>query len=410
MKAFTVLTILFTSLIGLVPMALSIENWSSSERKAILEMQIERTAPTDLTNAVADNQDAARLGQFLFFDQRLSESGKVACATCHMPDKFFTDGKQLSEGVGMTNRNAPTVVGAAWNKWQFWDGRTDSLWAQALGPIESSAEHGFTRGGVAQVIFAEYKTTYEQIFDSLPQLDDPFRFPETASPIGNSEAKANWNQMNATDQVIVNQIFANVGKSIAAYERLLKSGASRVDKFSSALQENKNTDSILSSSEQNGLRLFTGKAKCIACHSGSQFSDNQFHNTGVPIIADLPSDFGRSNVSAAISNLEFGCKSIHSDNRNVCLEQPSSQVTMRAYKTPNLRNVSQTAPYMHAGQFKTLRAVLVHYNKAEKAPIGTSEVQGLGLTEFELDDLEAFLKSLNSPLDTLASYLRNPFQ
>jgi cytochrome c peroxidase len=410
MKAITVLSVVCAGLVGFIPIALGIENWTNTERKTILEMQVERNVPADLTNAVADNQEAAKFGQFLFFDKRLSENGEISCATCHMPDKFFTDGKQLSEGVGMTNRNAPTAVGASWNKFQFWDGRVDSLWAQALGPIENSAEHGFTRSGVAQVVFANYKDTYEQIFDSLPELDDPFRFPDVASPIGNSEAKANWNQMNQTDQIIINQIFVNVGKSIAAYERLLKPGASRVDQFSTALQQNKSTENILNSSEQNGMRLFMGKAKCVACHSGSQFSDNQFHNTGVPMVANLPSDLGRSSVSPAISNLEFGCNSIYSNNRNVCNTQPDNEITIRAYKTPSLRNIAQTAPYMHAGQFKTLRAVLVHYNKAEKAPLGTSEIQSLGLSEFEIDDLEAFLKSLNSPIDAPASYLRSPFQ
>jgi cytochrome c peroxidase len=393
---------------------LGVENWSPKERSLVLELQLQSIPPQDPTNSVADNKKAAELGQKLFFDKRLSESEEVACSTCHAPDKFFADNKRLSEGVGMTNRNAPTVVGSSWNTSQFWDGRADSQWAQALGPIENPAEHGFTRGEVAQVIDKYYRETYEAVFGPLPAIEDSFRFPEKASPVGDENAIASWQQMTQTDQILVNRIFANVGKAIAAYERLLKPGISKTDTFLSTMRDNRNTTNLLNESELAGLRLFVGKANCVSCHSGSQFSDNRFHNTGVPISQDLPIDFGRSKVLEKNLTLEFGCQSSYSDNRSVCQAIDASDRAqnrmLRAYKTPSLRGVANTAPYMHAGQFKTLRAVLEHYNRAPKAPMGTSEVLALQLSESELDNLEAFLRSLSAPIDAPAQFLNDPFE
>ncbi len=397
---------------AITSIVLGIENWTPEEKTLLLGLQRSTTIPKDQTNAVADNPKAAKLGHQLFFDKRFSESGEIACASCHVPDTYFSDAKQVSEGIGMTNRNAPTIVGATWNKWQFWDGRSDSLWSQALGPIENPSEHGFSRAAVAQIIFTHYKNEYETIFGSMPPLDDYFRFPDNASPLGDEDAKANWQHMTTSDQILVNRIFANVGKSIAAYERLIKPGESRADQYIQALRENRSTDKILKENEQAGMRLFIGKAKCVTCHSGSQLSDQQFHNTGVPMVADLPLDVGRSTVNPQVSSLEFGCAGIYSDNQKVCQTQPVNQgiQAMRAYKTPSLRNVAQTAPYMHAGQFKTLRAVLEHYNEAPKAPMGITEITGLGLNKNELNQLEAFLESLSAAPDSPDALLRNPAQ
>jgi cytochrome c peroxidase len=218
--------------------------------------------------------------------------------------------------------------------------------------------------------------------------------------------------MTKNDQILVNRIFANVGKAIAAYERLIKPGISKTDTFLSTLRENRNITNLLSPSEQAGLRLFIGKANCVSCHSGSQFSDNRFHNTGVPMDEDLPTDLGRSNILEKNLVPEFGCQSRYSDNRSVCqtidVLNSAQNRMLRAYKTPSLRSVANTAPYMHAGQYKTLRAVLEHYNRAPKAPMGTSEVHPLQLSENELDDLEAFLRSLSAPIDAPAQFLRNP--
>ena len=394
----------------LVSGSLGVENWTKPEKSRILELQLQSTVPPDPTNAVADNPQAALLGQKLFFDKRLSEDGQVSCATCHSPKKFFTDGKQLSEGIGMTTRNAPTVVGSAWNTWQFWDGRADSGWSQALGPLENSAEHGLTRSGVVDIIAKNYRLEYEEIFGIMPDLDDLYRFPSVASPHGNEDARRNWNQMSMADQKRVNRIFVNVGKAIAAFERRLKPGVSRFDRFAQGIRD-KSISGILTNDEQAGLHLFIGKANCVSCHSGPQLSDQAFHNTGVPINTALPDDQGRSSVSKELSNLEFGCTSNYSDDRSqsVCKNFiATTSLPVRAFKTPSLRGVARTAPYTHDGNFKTLKSLLEHYNRAPVAPIGTSEVRPLSLSVTELAQLEAFLLSLDALIDAPADFLRDP--
>ena len=121
--------------------------WTETERSTILSLWIENLPPLpeDPSNKVAGNPDAARLGHQLFFDKRFSGNGDVACATCHQPDKYFTDGKVLAVGMGITSRNSPTIVGTAYHPFLFWDGRADSQWMQALGPMESVVEHGGNR-------------------------------------------------------------------------------------------------------------------------------------------------------------------------------------------------------------------------------------------------------------------------
>ncbi|WP_216369716.1 cytochrome-c peroxidase [Ramlibacter montanisoli] len=124
--------------------------------------------PADPSNRVADDERAAELGQRLFFDQRLSANGKVACATCHLPDKQFQDGTPLAQGVGTTDRRTMSIIGTARSPWQFWDGRKDSQWAQALGPLESAVEHGGDRTQYVHLLAANYRAEYEAIFEPCP--------------------------------------------------------------------------------------------------------------------------------------------------------------------------------------------------------------------------------------------------
>jgi cytochrome c peroxidase len=295
-------------------------SWTPRELELISSLALPEDAamPPSPTNAVADDPRAIRLGHRLFFDKRLSAEGNVACATCHQPNRAFTDGKALSEGVGMTTRNAPTVVGAAYNVWQFWDGRSDSLWSQALGPLENPSEHGFTRSSVAHLIFDQYRTEYEALFGLMPDFEDFYRFPERASPVGDADLQRAWNQMSQTDQSHVNRVFANVGKSMEAYERQLKPGRSRFDRYASALSRNEDSSGDFNSAEIAGLRLFVGRANCVACHNGNQFTDGRFHNTGVPRRADVGSDVGRSGGLETLKNSEFSCSSSYSDAPRDC--------------------------------------------------------------------------------------------
>ena len=352
----------------------------------------------DPSNRWADVPEAARLGQRLFFDARLSSNGKVSCATCHDPAKQFQDGTPLARGVGTTDRRTMPVAGTAHSPFLFWDGRKDSQWAQALGPLESAVEHGGNRTQYAHVVATHYRRDYEKLFGRLPDLRS---VPRSAGPVQDAAARKAWDAMPQVQRDAVTQVFVNVGKAIAAYERQVSFAPSRLDRFVSEWKRTGTQPTEgLDAKERAGLALFVGKANCTQCHNGPLLTNNEFHNTGVPMRPGLPADRGRIVAVAGVKADEFNCRSRWSDaTARQCQEleflAPASAVQERAYKVPSLRNVAERAPYMHAGQFATLREVLEHYNRAPQAPAGTSELVPLGLTNEELDQLEAFLRTLS---------------
>ena len=249
--------------------------------------------PADPTNRFADDPRAVSLGHRLFFDQRLSSNGEVSCASCHLPDREFQDGKPLATGVGRTDRRTMPVAGTAYSPFLFWDGRKDSLWSQALGPLESPVEHGGSRDQYAQVIAKHYRAEYEEIFGTIPDLSQ--RHGRTA-------------------------VFVNIGKSIAAYERRLQYGPSRFDRYVQSQGE-------LSQDEIAGLRLFIGKANCIQCHNGPLFTNNEFHNTGVAAAPGLPADRGRIEGARKVMEDEFNCRSRWSDwCASICPDPSASRL------------------------------------------------------------------------------------
>jgi cytochrome c peroxidase len=328
--------------------------------------------PADPTNRVADDPGAAAFGRKLFFDTRLSANGQVSCATCHIPEKEFQDGTPRATGVGITNRRTMPIAGMTHSPFLFWDGRKDSLWAQALGPLESPVEHGGTREQYARVIAAEHRAEYEKIFGVLPPL-------------------------SSRDQATA--VFVNIGKAIAAFERTIAYRPSRFDRYVGALQDTGHAPrGVLSADEVAGLRLFIGKAGCVNCHNGPLLTNNEFHNTGVPPRPGLPADMGRFAGADAVLRDEFNCRSRWSDSRSTCAELEflvtGDHVLERAFKVPSLRNVAERAPYMHAGQFSTLSEVIDHYDRAPDAPAGHSELKPLRLRAHERRHIEAFLRSL----------------
>ena len=328
--------------------------------------------PPDPSNRWADDADAADLGQRLFFDKRLSSDGRVACSTCHNPEAEFQDGLALGRGVGTTDRRTMPIAATAYSPFLFWDGRKDSQWSQALGPLESPVEHGGTRAQYAQVIATHYGADYERIFGALP---DPA-------------------QRDAATEV-----FVNIGKSLAAYERRIGYGESRFDAYVASWEKNgAPPHGILTADEVAGMNLFAGKANCVQCHNGPLLTNNEFHNTGVAQRTGVPADRGRFVAAGSVRSDEFNCRSRWSDAKQ-CPEldaMPAPAHPMeRAFKVPSLRNVADRAPYMHAGQMSTLAQVLQHYNAAPVAPAGHSELKPLGLTPPELRQLEAFLRSLS---------------
>lgn len=358
--------------------------------------------PPDPSNKYADDARAAAFGHKLFFDTRFSANGKVACATCHQPDKIFQDGLPQAKGVGTTPRRAMTIVGTAYSPWMFWDGRKDSQWAQALGPMESAVEHGGNRTLYTHLIVQNYRGEYEALFGPLPDVS---RLPPSAGPVDDPTAHAAWDAMNAQDRAAVTRVYANMGKAIAAYDRKLMPGPSRFDAYVKAVLNNDaaTMQSTFSADEVAGLRLFIGKGDCTKCHNGPLFTNNDFHNTGVPAAPANPEDTGRAKGAQQVRADEFNCLSPSSDAKpdqcaGLRFMIADGEKLVGEFKPPSLRNVAERGPFMNAGQFQTLDQVLDFYSRAPAAPVGHSELNPLNLSETERAQLIAFLKTLSGPL------------
>ena len=270
------------------------------------------------------------LGRTLFFDQRLSLNQVQSCATCHNPDLGFSDGQ--AKGLGTfgkrLGRNSPHLYNLAWSSALFWDGRATTLEEQALGPIQAPGEMGMDLPTLLTRLNAvpEYRTRFAVAYGA-----------------GDITAE-------------------NIGKAIAAYERTIISANSAFDRYV------KGNEHALGTEAKRGLALFVGKANCIACHSGPNFTDDSFHNLGTH-----DADPGREKIVSGVTNA-------------------------RAFKTPGLRNVALTAPYMHDGSEQSLEAVIRFYNRGGDAPTPDPLVRKLDLTDVEVSDLVAFLGSLTDPV------------
>jgi cytochrome c peroxidase len=238
--------------------------------------------------------------------------------------------------------------------------------------------------------------------------------PRAAGPVPDPAARAAWNAMTDEQRVAVTQVYVNIGKAIAAYERRLQFGASRFDRYVDALNENgRPPENVLTRDEVAGLRLFVGKANCTQCHNGPLFTNNEFHNTGVPAAPALKADHGRTNGAKSVLTDEFNCRSRWSDAKGKqCSELEflisEGETLERAFKVPSLRNVAERAPYMHAGQFATLDEVTAHYNHAPAAPAGHTELKPLRLNARELEQLASFLRTLSCGTAAPAELLRDP--
>lgn len=271
------------------------------------------------------------LGKQLYFDGRLSKNNAISCAFCHNPGTGFADPRQTSIGVGggVGGRQSPTVYNTGLNHVQFWDGRARSLEEQAIGPIHNPVE------------MAE---THEHVVAKLGKI------------------KGYQQQFRAVFGTDVN--LQGIAEAIASYERTVLSTNSAFDKY--VLGDQKAMDEAA----VRGLALFKGKARCILCHNGPNFTDNQFHNLGVPQVGPMKEDLGRFAVSRA-------------------------EKDRGAFKTPTLRSITETAPYMHDGAFKTLEEVVEFLDQGGGSNPNLSPlVKPLNLTAEEKSDLVAFLKAL----------------
>ena len=388
--------------------------WSRDEMAILASLSLKRLPPlpADPSNAVERLPAAVDLGRRLFGDARFSANGAVSCASCHDPHRQFQDGLPVSRGVGTGSRRAMPIVGAGYGTWLFWDGRKDSLWSQALGPLEDAVEHGGNRTRHAHLAASNYRRDYEALFGAMPRIEG---LPRDAGPNGSAAEKAAWAAMDGRQRDDVSRVFANLGKAIAAYEKSLRHEPSRLDRYVDALAAGPSAArGLLRPEEIRGLRLFIGKAQCVSCHNGPLLTDQQFHNTGVPPREVARPDRGRAGATAQLRNDEFNCLGPFSDARPQQCQELRFMVSddpalEGAFKTPGLRGVAQRAPYMHAGQIATLEQVVRHYVAAPHAAVGHSELTHrhaggsairhderapIELTDAEAADLVSFLGTL----------------
>ncbi len=268
------------------------------------------------------------LGKILFFDTRLSGSGKISCATCHQPELSWADGldKSLGHEGTINKRNSPSLQNVWFYKKLFWDGRARDLEDQAFAPINSESEmHGDMRELPGKLRRIE---AYKSLFDSA--YGDPGIDPD------------------------------RIAEALAAFQRTIISSPSSFDRFLAGEKK------ALSNSQLRGLHLFRTRAKCMNCHHGALFSDNQFHNNGFA---------GEDKGLYQVTHVE-------SDNGK--------------FKTPSLRDVMKTAPWMHDGSQKNMMAIIEAYNEGKPVALKDELLKPLGLTRQEKLDLLAFLHAISA--------------
>ena len=366
--------------------------------------------PENPTNKVQRNPIASELGHALFFSPLLSPHS-LSCSDCHQPNYDWSDNRPLAQGVGLSSRNTTSLWNVAYNRWQLWDGRADTLWAQALKPIESTTEMDSSRLFTAHAVFnaPHLKELYEAVFGTMPPMNQLDRFPDRGRPMPSDPGNPlnlNWNKMSPADQHAINVVFTNIGKAIEAFEIKIIAQDSDFDQFVRGLRENNpHLQAALSREEQYGLALFMGKAKCFLCHTGPNFSDGEFHNIGLGPHPTLAIDPGRHNGVDSVLSDPFNGLGRYSDSTESEINNRIRFVTLSPnnqaeFKTPSLRNIAHTAPYMHDGRFQTLEQVIQHYNLMNTVPaLGHTEesLVPLELSAEEESQLIAFLHSLTSP-------------
>jgi cytochrome c peroxidase len=293
----------------------------------LFRRQLEAPAPADNPSTAAK----VALGAQLFRDPRLSGTGRRSCASCHQPERSFTDGRARARGLGgrLLRRNTSSLWNLAWSRQYFWDGRAPSLEAQVLMPIAAADE-----------MAGDWPNILRQ-FGSDPTLVAAFQAAFAERPPISE---------------------ATIAKALAAYLRSLISPPTRFDAWIAG------DSRALKPHEVSGFRIFTGKAGCVLCHVGWRFTDDRFHDIGLP-----GTDAGRGGVTGGTPGLP-------------------------AFKTPSLRELGQTGPFMHDGSKPTLAAVVKHYagGVLPRPSVATNIKRHLSLTAGERADLVAFLRTLSS--------------
>ena len=350
----------------------------------------------DVSNRVSGNVAAIALGEQLFFEPRLSGTGTISCASCHIPEKGWTDGRKLGVGLGEGDRNTPSVRDVRYQRWFGWDGANDNLWSQSARPLTDPKEMGTTERHVAQLIRGDagLSCRYDKAFGHAPATDD--------------EA-----------------LMIDLGKALAAFQETLVSGRAPFDDFRDAVGRNDwKTAASYPENARRGAQIFIGKGNCSLCHFGPSFTNGEFHEIGIPIFKKSGGiDWGRYQGVKMLRASRFNLLGVYNDDKSRSTAASTRYVdlapqTFEQFKAPGLRNVALTAPYMHNGHFATLRDVVKHYSEidvsllhvahiyagdvmAEAVPTDTV-LQPLKLNEREINDVVAFLESLTARRQTFA--------
>ena len=319
------------------------------------------------------------LGKKLFNDKRFSSTGDVSCATCHDEKKAFTDSPlKVSEGIRKLTgtRNAPTIINSVYFEKLFWDGRSPDLEDQALHPFINPVEMGLKdHQPILEIVRtdAEYVAAFQKVFG------------KTGSAITMKE----------------------VTQAIAAFERTLISGNSPFDRWYFSGEEY-----ALTPAQKRGFDIFINEGRCVSCHTIEQtqalFTDNRFHNVGVGIndiqedVPELAGEFMKAEATAAEVDVKVLTDKRSSELGRFALTRTFDD--LGSFKTPTLRNIDVTAPYMHDGSLATLRDVVVHYNNGGVTNKGdrvndflSGGIRPLNLTDEQIDDLVAFMEAITSP-------------
>ena len=331
----------------------------------------------DRTNRASGNAAAIALGQRLFLDPRLSRDGTLSCAACHVPNGSYTDGRPQGIGREPLARNTPSLWNVGLQRWFGWDGAHDSLWAQSVRPILAREELAADARHVARVIRAdaELACLHRKAFGA-----------------------------GADDQ----RMLVDAGKALAAFQETLVSGRTPFDAYRDALATgDREAAAKYPAAAARGLRLFVGRGNCSVCHFGAAFTNGEFHDVGVPYFtAPGKVDNGRYDGIRKLQANPLNLLGKHSDDASGAAATKTKHVelTQRAFgqfKTPSLRNVALTAPYMHNGSLASLRDVVRHYSELNPERVHShgeaALLQPLQLTEAEIDELIAFLESLTDP-------------
>ena len=372
--------------------------WTAQELATLNSLKSSPNPATDVSNRYLHNAAAANLGQRLFFDKRFSRNAQVACASCHQPGKQFADGLAVATALGIGTRNTPSLLGAANQRWFFWDGRKDSLWSQALAPWENPLEHGFTRTEAVKLLATDeqYASQYQTVFKSILPSDLPQHLNQAATPIGDLAQLQAWKQLPDATRQQTDQIYANMGKALAAYMATLQVPPSRFERYLQQLNQADTQVPILNTQELAGARLFVGKAQCLLCHSGVQLSNLGFQNIGSGVMGK---DSGRSAVLDEVRVDRFNCLGEFSDAKpEQCAElnymTRDRHAVVGAFKVPSLRNIANTAPYFHDGRFASLEKVVAYYVSVSHDSAIDKDLPPINLSVDEQRQLVAFLQTL----------------